>query len=45
MNIQMKDEWRNKSEKDVWNEYLPRDVTNIEMNDEYRTDYEGSNDC
>ena len=36
--------WRNKSEKDEWNEHLPRDVT-IEMNDEYRTDYKGSNDC
>ena len=44
MNIQMKDEWRNKSEKDVWNEYLPSDVTTIETNDEYRTDYKGSND-
>ena len=43
MNIEMK--WRNKSEKDEWNEHLPHDVTNIEMNDEYRTDYKGSNDC
>ena len=35
----MKEEWN-----DVWNEYLPSDVTTIETNDEYRTDYKGSND-
>ena len=54
MNIEMNDECRNECEKMlkermitdlVWNEYLPRDVMTIEMNDEWRNDRKGRNDC